>query len=1459
MLYLWLATIFGYTSPDLALSGVTLSNNFFKIGGFGNSFANFNRSMFGYVSYIYLPLLLLPIYRLHDDTSYSFRKIQFTFAYLLLFVGVLMLQSLIFNNGQFGNYLQSLLVPYIGSFGFAILTFIVISISLLLIAERTAAFILHYLSVSYQMAWSSINILAKNIFYRLKSIYYNLKLDRIQIENKKMVNEELSEKITTTKSKYIDNEPLLEKALDEYLRISDSNFKTDMEVKNLTKEQNISHNERNQSSNTQTTKEMNITKDSEYNFNIKIKSNDIGIFEPLTYQQYDDNNALSITHTPRTQVRNNDEELLRRFQKSNVHPKQNQQQIFHADEPMTFRIKQNIDKVDSIDNSAMIQQSKIPSQHTWDDWKNTNMPLREVKTTSLKPKTQDSMQIYAKSTESFNLKEENLIQDNNTHIKSKDLESFIQNDIAMQQKAITQDSPNIRIKKSQMHYNDNTENTPQQEINQNNKHTEQKKTIKIATNDTTKLEQVPTQSNYKTLDMSFTQEKYSATPKNNINNSLINEDIIINEPGQINLTDIPINPVSTKENSLNETFSYVNVQEESKLDLMQTKMLHPQLDTNYLQDAPITPLESMLNNDYLETTTIIIPPLNNESNTQTTSRDEIQDYKETFIMDSNTQSYNSQDSTEYIQLENMDNNAIQEDIKEIFIEPISQPFLESSQAESNINNSDEVGINTLGNNQESIQVDNILQNTHINESNKSIFNTIENNTNKQNFDIKEITEDINVESMLNQDYTDYIKESSNDNSLENEDLQTIIKDSDFTKEKDIINKDSTQNIQQDYQNIQNIMDDTYIKENLQQNQIQNIKKDILQDIHTMLPEQNITINTHNKAPQHTIHTITQTHFPHPINENIHFMDMPTQHINQEQPISYIFDSTVYTKEIATKYMESNTTQPTTTIKLHNDKQANHTILNKEINTQSKDYSCIESKIAQNEEMQTQYQESISNQDREDMIIRQIAQKKEDSKQESNIIIANLDTNTISQAQNENIPPFILPPLKLLQKPVEQNIIQDFELDSKIEKMLQIFNAHKICGDIIGTLTGPVVTTFEFRPETHVKVSKILSHKNDLARILKAKSIRIQAPIPGKDVIGIQIPNSKVETIYLREILNSQAFLDSRDELTIALGKDISGIPIVANLAKLPHLLVAGTTGSGKSVGVNAIILSLLYRNDPDNLKLMMIDPKQVEFAPYEDLPHLITPIINAPNKAIKALQAATIEMDKRYELFSQIKVKNIHSYNEKVGIKMPNFVIIIDELADLMITGGKEAEAFIARIAQMGRAAGIHLIIATQRSSVNVITGHIKANLPSRISYRVGSRIDSKVILDEMGAEDLLGNGDGLFTTTSGLMRIHAPWVSEQEVEHIVDFIKAQREPQYDESFLSETKTNIGSSDKFSGDGSLIDKAKEIILQDNRTSISYLQRKLGIGYNKSASIVEALEQEGFLSAPNSKGERNILT
>ncbi len=442
-------------------------------------------------------------------------------------------------------------------------------------------------------------------------------------------------------------------------------------------------------------------------------------------------------------------------------------------------------------------------------------------------------------------------------------------------------------------------------------------------------------------------------------------------------------------------------------------------------------------------------------------------------------------------------------------------------------------------------------------------------------------------------------------------------------------------------------------------------------------------------------------------------------------------------------------------------------------------------------------------------------------------------------------------------------LDENEIDQKIQDLLSKLRTFKIDGDIIRTYSGPVVTTFEFRPAPNVKVSRILGLSDDLAMTLCAESIRIQAPIKGKDVVGIEIPNSQSQIIYLREILESELFQKSSSPLTLALGKDIVGNPFITDLKKLPHLLIAGTTGSGKSVGVNAMILSLLYKNPPDQLKLVMIDPKMVEFSIYADIPHLLTPIITDPKKAIGALQSVAKEMERRYSLMSEYKVKTIDSYNEQApnnGVEaFPYLIVVIDELADLMMTGGKEAEFPIARIAQMGRASGLHLIVATQRPSVDVVTGLIKTNLPSRVSFRVGTKIDSKVILDTDGAQSLLGRGDMLFTPpgANGLVRLHAPFATEDEIKKIVNFIKAQKEVQYDKDFLLEESRMPLDTPNYQGDD-ILERAKAVILEKKITSTSFLQRQLKIGYNQAATITDELEAQGFLSPRNAKGNREIL-
>ncbi len=548
---------------------------------------------------------------------------------------------------------------------------------------------------------------------------------------------------------------------------------------------------------------------------------------------------------------------------------------------------------------------------------------------------------------------------------------------------------------------------------------------------------------------------------------------------------------------------------------------------------------------------------------------------------------------------------------------------------------------------------------------------------------------------------------------------------------------------------------------------------------------------------------------------------------------------------------------------NNNKTQNHKTPNhptKEENAQEEDIikERIKERIKENmkeEEKEVQNAPSFSpitpTNAKKPVMVKELSENKE--------ILDGLDYGEVQKPKDYELPTTqLLNALCLKDTSLDEN-----EIDQKIQDLLSKLRTFKIDGDIIRTYSGPIVTTFEFRPAPSVKVSRILGLSDDLAMTLCAESIRIQAPIKGKDVVGIEIPNSQSQIIYLREILESELFQKSSSPLTLALGKDIVGNPFITDLKKLPHLLIAGTTGSGKSVGVNAMILSLLYKNPPDQLKLVMIDPKMVEFSIYADIPHLLTPIITDPKKAIGALQSVAKEMERRYSLMSEYKVKTIDSYNEQAlnnGVEaFPYLIVVIDELADLMMTGGKEAEFPIARIAQMGRASGLHLIVATQRPSVDVVTGLIKTNLPSRVSFRVGTKIDSKVILDTDGAQSLLGRGDMLFTPpgTNGLVRLHAPFATEDEIKKIVDFIKAQKEVEYDKDFLLEESRMPLDTPNYQGDD-ILERAKAVILEKKITSTSFLQRQLKIGYNQAATITDELEAQGFLSPRNAKGNREIL-
>ncbi|MES2933711.1 MAG: DNA translocase FtsK 4TM domain-containing protein [Pseudomonadota bacterium] len=491
----------------------------------------------------------------------------------------------------------------------------------------------------------------------------------------------------------------------------------------------------------------------------------------------------------------------------------------------------------------------------------------------------------------------------------------------------------------------------------------------------------------------------------------------------------------------------------------------------------------------------------------------------------------------------------------------------------------------------------------------------------------------------------------------------------------------------------------------------------------------------------------------------------------------------------------------------------------------------------------------------------------------------------------DMPDTNLPPLSLLDEPavvMETVSVETLEFTSRlIEKKLSDFG---VDAKVVAAYPGPVITRYEIEPATGVKGSQIVGLARDLARSLSLTSIRVVETIPGKNYMGLELPNPKRQIVRLTEILGSKVYNDGVSSLTIALGKDIAGHPVVADLAKMPHLLVAGTTGSGKSVGINATILSLLYKSDPNDVRLILIDPKMLELSIYEGIPHLLAPVVTDMRQAGHALNWAVSEMERRYKLMSTLGVRNLAGYNIKIAEaakreehipnpfsltpdapepleKLPTIVIIIDELADLMMVVGKKVEELIARIAQKARAAGLHLILATQRPSVDVITGLIKANIPTRIAFQVSSKIDSRTILDQMGAEALLGMGDMLYMPPgTGLpVRVHGAFVSDEEVHRVVKYLKAQGEPNYIQGILEGGTLEEGADGAIAGEvggggeaDALYDQAVAIVLKNRRASISLVQRHLRIGYNRAARLLEQMEQSGVVSTMQSNGNREIL-
>ncbi|MDC0517731.1 DNA translocase FtsK [Candidatus Pelagibacter sp.] len=479
----------------------------------------------------------------------------------------------------------------------------------------------------------------------------------------------------------------------------------------------------------------------------------------------------------------------------------------------------------------------------------------------------------------------------------------------------------------------------------------------------------------------------------------------------------------------------------------------------------------------------------------------------------------------------------------------------------------------------------------------------------------------------------------------------------------------------------------------------------------------------------------------------------------------------------------------------------------------------------------------------------------------NLIQEDLPFIKAGTIKNDDKTKFTLPDINLLKVPLKSEKVTSKKNEQQnpefLEKILLDFGVN---GNIKKISHGPVVTLNEFEPAAGVKVSKIINLSDDIARNTSSESARI-ATIPGSNTIGIELPNSLRENVYLSEIINNSDFKKRETKLPIALGKNISGNPIIGDLTSMPHLLIAGTTGSGKSVCINTIILSLLYRHTPEKCKFILIDPKMLELSTYEGIPHLLCPVITEAKKAASVLGWVVKEMESRYRLMTKEGVRNIDSYNGKHKLPMPYIVVVVDEMSDLMLVAGKEIENYIQKLSQMARAAGIHIIMATQRPSVDVITGTIKANFPTRISFQVTSKIDSRTILGEQGAEQLLGKGDMLFMSSANKMiRIHAPFVSDDEIEKINNFLRSQAEPDYvdeilnfaDDKEISENSKNQSDKDE------LYQPAVDIIKSEGKASTSFLQRKLQIGYNRAARIIDMMEEDGIVSKANHVGKREVL-
>ena len=459
--------------------------------------------------------------------------------------------------------------------------------------------------------------------------------------------------------------------------------------------------------------------------------------------------------------------------------------------------------------------------------------------------------------------------------------------------------------------------------------------------------------------------------------------------------------------------------------------------------------------------------------------------------------------------------------------------------------------------------------------------------------------------------------------------------------------------------------------------------------------------------------------------------------------------------------------------------------------------------------------------------------------------------------------FTPPPLDLLESPPNTRKGPSREALMSLSKALrEKLEEFGVRGEVVSVNPGPVITVYEFKPAAGIKINRIAALADDLALGLAAESVRIVAPIPGKDVVGIEVSNPEREMVYLKEVIASKAFQRARSPLTLALGKDISGQPVITDLARMPHLLIAGATGTGKSVFLHSVILSLIYKSTPQEVRLLLIDPKRIELSVYEGIPYLLHPVVLEPRMATKALRWAVSEMERRYQLLEEHRARNLDFYNQEAEEKLPYIVIVIDELADLMVVASKEVETLLTRLAQMARASGIHLLLATQRPSVDVITGLIKANFPARISFQVSSRTDSRTILDTQGAERLLGAGDMLFLPpgASKLKRIHGPYVSEKEVLRVIEFLRAQGEPEYLADFeaLEEESDEALEALEEAQEDELYREAVKIAMQQGKISVSMLQRRLRIGYNRAARLVERMEEEGIVGPSDGVRPRPVL-